>query len=73
MAAKNKNEIIFFGVNLLVCALGMAAIVWFALGLERQDSSANQLLKKSLPYAPAIIIGLLALGVVVVLPLFKKK
>ena len=55
----------FFNINLLLCILGTQVILWFAFGVEKQNSQAQRLFEWMLARSTAIIVGLVVLMVLV--------
>ena len=65
---KKENFILSF-----ICVTGTLLIIAFALGLENKGSWAEGLLKIMVQYKVVVLLGLTALGVASLWPLFRPK
>lgn len=64
----------FFVINLLICILGTLVILWFAFGVEKQNSPAQRIFEWMLGHSQAIIVILAGLIVLVLaLPFIGKR
>ena len=53
-----KNTPLFI-LNLTLCILGTLLILWFAIGVEQQNSRAQKVFEAMLKHSTSIIVGLI--------------
>jgi hypothetical protein len=61
----NPKNSPFFIINSLLCIAGTLVILWFAFGVEQQNSSAQKLFEWMLARSTPIIVGLGALMILI--------
>ena len=53
----------FFVFNFILCALGVLVILWFAVGVEHQNSRAQAMFEEMLKHSTPIILAMVGLMV----------
>ena len=55
----------FFVINVLLCITGTLIILWFAFGVEQQNSQAQMLFEWMLKRSTLIIVGLVVFMILI--------
>ena len=55
----------FFIINSILCIAGTIGILWFAVGVERQNSRAQIIFEEMLKHSLSIVAGLIGLIILI--------